>query len=188
MKGLSKIILSTLLIFTVLSCNKNNGVQEGTATLKLTINGQQESFDMSDPDMNSINNGDCIDFVNGSSIVDYMSLGDFENGTFNFWAGNATLTNNTYSCIQNAQNFCASPRIEIYAWGTLDNRLEDIYNVPIFRLEPSSNTTIKISELGQGKVSVSWSGNLNVLDFSSNIIGVIPATFNADKVSVDDFR
>ena len=184
MKGLSKIILSTLLIFTVLSCNKNNGVQEGTATLKLTINGQQESFDMSDPDVNSINNGNC----NGSSIVDYMSLGDFENGTFDFWAGNATLTNNTYSCVQNAQNFCASPHIEIYVMGTLDNRLEDIYNVPIFRLEPSSNTTIEISELGQGKVSVSWSGNLNVLDFGGNIIGVIPATFNADKVSVDDFR
>jgi hypothetical protein len=182
-----KFLFLILIPLAILGCKKKNQ-STGTASLKLTINGQEEIFSMSDPDYNNIDNGNCFSWTGSGALVENLVIGDFTNGDFTLWAGNGNISNNNYNCQVNATDYCGTPHFEIYVAGDLNTRLEQLYNTPIFKLEPSANGTVKVSDLGQGKVSLSWSGNLNVMDFNSNILGTLSSTFAANKVAVTDNR
>jgi len=189
-----KKIISMVLILTILvgfqSCKKDNDLKSsnGGATLTLTINGQAQSFPMSDPDWNMINEGDCISWSGGSALIDYIDIGNFNNGNFTLWVGNEPVTNMTYRCEQDAQDFCNTPKIDIYISGDLEDRLKDIYNQPIFRLEAQGNTDCTVSNLSSNSISMNWSGRIEVLGFGSNVLGVHDATFKATNAPIDDVR
>jgi hypothetical protein len=184
---MKKSLLFFLFLLIILGCKKKNQ-NAGSASLKLTINGTEESFSMSDPDYNNLAFGDCFNLSGSGSLVEILTIGDFNNGSFDLWPGNGTISNNNYGCQINSADYCGTPHFEIWVNGNLNTRLEQLYNVPIFKLEPSANSTVTVSDLGQNKGSVSWSGNLNILDFNSDVLGVLPASFNANNVTIIDNR
>ncbi len=194
MKKLTSIVVLITLLIGFQSCKKeddsvaNMSSSSGGATLTLTINGQSEPFPMSSPDWNVINDGNCISWSSGGSFVDYIDIGNFNNGHFTLWVGDNPVTNMTYKCEQDAQEFCSTPRIEIYSGGDLEDKLESIYNEPIFRLEAQGKTDCTVSNLTSNSISMNWAGKIEVLGFSSNVLGVHNATFIATNVPVDDVR
>ena len=197
MKKLLKVTKALFLLFSIAACQKNgnnppvNPTGGGSASLELTINGQVESFNMYDPDIAAkIDKSAPVmgtwAMVNHPDFIDYLTIGGTGNGSFTLWAGSSTLTNSTYDCFETP--YCDFARVEVSVLGSLNNRLETLYNSSIFRLELSGQSAVTISDLGGGKVSVSWAGLLNVKDFNGNVLGTLPASFTADQVDVDDFR
>jgi hypothetical protein len=195
-----QLCLLFLFSFSFSGCKKKNTKNSsGTATLKLTINGQQESFDFGyqesttyiEPDC-QLNTSDCIELSGPGALVESIYVSG-ENGNLSFFAGQGiTITNETYSYVADPSNsvegFCNVNHFDIYAMGDLESRLQDIYNVPISRLVPANNGTISFSGLGSGKVNINWTGTLNVLDFNGSILGTFSAVFTAQNVPYYDFR
>jgi len=129
---LFKYSLIALISISLFSCKKDDDSNNNSdGYLSIMINGQQESFSMSDSDWNIINDGDCIDLISNPTTVDYVDIGNFENGHFTLWVGDEPVTNMTYKCKQNATDFCGTPSAVIYVSGDLDDRLEDLHNEPI---------------------------------------------------------
>lgn len=189
MKKIISIVVVLTLFVGFQSCDseKNNPSSSGGATLTLTINGQAEPFPMSSPAWNTINDGNCINW-SGGSLVDNIDIGNFNNGSFTLWVGDNPVTEMTYRCEQDAQDFCGTPNIDIYVSGDLEDRLEDIYNQPIFMLEAQGETDCNVSNLSSNSISMNWAGKIEVLDFSSNVLGVHNATFIATDAPIDDVR
>ena len=68
---LFKYSLIALISISLFSCKKDDDSNNNSdGYLSIMINGQQESFSMSDSDWNIINDGDCIDLISNPTTVD----------------------------------------------------------------------------------------------------------------------
>ena len=185
---LFKYSLIALISISLFSCKKDDDSNNNSdGYLSIMINGQQESFSMSDSDWNTINDGTCFSSSNPTT-VDNVDIGNFENGSFTLWVGDEPVTNMTYKCKQNATDYCGTPRAVIYVGGDLEDRLEDLHIEPIFRLEPKGDYDCTISGLTSNTISINWQGELQVMGFNSDVLGTYKATFIANNVAIDDVR
>lgn len=181
-------LLLILVTTSTTSCKKEDDENSsgGNANLTIVINGENKSFSMSDPDWNYIS--DKVTCFPDAIFIEQLQIGNFSNGTFNLSAGNETIKNKTYSCQQNAQDYCATPDISINPNGDLENTLEEIYNEPIGLLEPVGSYKCTISRLTPNTVSVNWAGKLQVKGFGNVTLGTYDATFIAVDAPIEDER
>jgi hypothetical protein len=159
----------------------NNNGQAGNAVLKLYYGGSWKTYDLSGD--THLDKGDCL-----GSWEELFGFGNWDG--INFWLGDQTASNATYSYLENDPGYCESAEVEIHAFGDIGSDLEDYYDVPMYDLiDTNGDGQFVVSSIANGKVSMSWSGNVTIRgSMYYDILEVIPATFTVTNEPYEDLR